>query len=39
VKASIRKAASSTLRIFERNGVFDDPRSRDAFAEKGLVDA
>ncbi|HEY4569057.1 MAG TPA: diiron oxygenase [Kribbella sp.] len=39
VKATIRKAASSTLRIFERNGVFDDPRTRDAFAEKGLLDA
>lgn len=38
VRASIRKAASSTLRLFERNGVFEDSRTRDRFAERGLID-
>jgi hypothetical protein len=39
VAATIRKAASSTIRIFERNGVLDDTRTREAFATKGLIDA
>jgi hypothetical protein len=39
VQAAIRRAASSTLRMFERNGVFEDSRTRDRFAAHGLVDA
>jgi hypothetical protein len=39
VRASIRKAASASLRMFTQNGVLDDPRTHDRFAEMGLVDA
>jgi hypothetical protein len=39
VQAAIRTAASSTLRIFTNNGVLDDHRTHDRFAELGLVDA
>jgi hypothetical protein len=39
VQATIRKAASSTMRIFTHNGVLEDSRTFDAFARHGLVDA
>jgi hypothetical protein len=39
VQASVRKAASATLRMFTHNGVLDDNRTRDRFAERGLIDA
>jgi para-aminobenzoate N-oxygenase AurF len=39
VRATVRKAAASTLRIFTRNGVLDDSRTHDCFAGLGLVDA
>jgi hypothetical protein len=39
VQAGIRKAAASTLRMFTHNGVLEDHRTRDRFAEMGLVDA
>lgn len=39
VQATIRKAASSTMRIFTHSGVLDDSRTLDRFAHHGLVDA
>jgi hypothetical protein len=39
VHATVRKAASSTLRMFTHNGVLDDHRTHDRFAQLGLVDA
>lgn len=39
VQATVRKAASATLRMFTQNGVLDDHRTRDRFAERGLIDA
>jgi hypothetical protein len=39
VRADVRKAASSTLRMFTQQGVLDDHRTHDRFAEMGLIDA
>jgi hypothetical protein len=39
VQATIRKAASASLRMFAQNGVLDDHRTHDRFAEMGLIDA
>jgi hypothetical protein len=36
--AGIREAARSTLRLFAEYGVFDDPATREAFLERGLLD-
>ncbi|MFC3898191.1 diiron oxygenase [Lentzea rhizosphaerae] len=38
VGRSIRAAGAATLRLFERNGVFEDSRTYDSFARLGLVD-
>ncbi|HWX40134.1 MAG TPA: diiron oxygenase [Blastocatellia bacterium] len=37
VIAGLRKTAFATLRLFERNGVFEDSRTFDAFNESGLL--
>jgi P-aminobenzoate N-oxygenase AurF len=39
VQAAVRRAASSTLRMFTHNHVLDDRRTHERFAELGLVDA
>jgi len=38
VGRSIRTAGAATLRLFERNGVFEDSRTYDSFARLGLVE-
>lgn len=38
VIAGLRKTASATLRLFERNGLFEDPRTLDTFQASGLVE-
>jgi hypothetical protein len=38
VKAGLRKTASATLRLFERNGLFEDGRTLDAFRASGLLE-
>jgi hypothetical protein len=38
VRAAVRKAAASTLRVFTRTGVLADPRTYDRFAQHGLID-
>jgi pyruvoyl-dependent arginine decarboxylase (PvlArgDC) len=39
VQATVRKAASASLRMFTQNGVLEDRRTHDRFAEMGLIDA
>ena len=38
VAADARQAAKVTLRLFEHNGVLDDPRIADEFRACGLAD-
>jgi hypothetical protein len=38
VRASIRKAGAATIRLFTNQGVLDDSRTFDRFAEMGLID-
>jgi hypothetical protein len=37
VLAGLRKTASATLRLFERNGLFEDQQTREAFQKSGLI--
>ena len=37
VLASVRRAARATLRLFERQGIFEDPATRAAFQATGLL--
>lgn len=37
VIAGLRKTASATLRLFERNGLFEEPGTLDAFHRSGLL--
>jgi len=37
VLADLRKTASATLRLFERNGLFEDQQTREAFQKSGLI--
>jgi hypothetical protein len=39
VQSAVRKAASASLRMFAQNGVLEDHRTHDRFAEMGLIDA
>lgn len=39
VVAGISQDAKATLRLFRQYGVFDDPETRDAFLEAGLIQA
>ena len=35
---SVRRPLQGTLRLFQRVGVFDDHRTQDAFAQRGLIE-
>jgi hypothetical protein len=37
VIAGLRKTGFATLRLFERNGVFEDSRTLEAFNQSGLL--
>jgi hypothetical protein len=37
VIAALRKTASATLHLFERNGLFEDQQTLDAFRASGLL--
>lgn len=37
VQAGMARTARATLRLFGRHGLYDDPRTRDAFAAHGLL--
>ncbi|HEX8090519.1 MAG TPA: hypothetical protein VF762_16790, partial [Blastocatellia bacterium] len=37
VMAALRKTAGATLRLFERNGLFGEARTLDAFHRSGLL--